>query len=67
MTTTLRTPAAAEPVWLVVEWVDDDPRYRLVSAHVTREEAAVEAANHVGAMILFRPMPKPAPNPQDEF
>ena len=54
---------AAEPIWLVGEWVEGDPRYRALAAFATRDEAVAEAALHPGAMILFRPAPKPAPPP----
>jgi hypothetical protein len=60
-----RTDVAA--LWLVVEWIDDDPRYRPVAAFASREEAANEAARHPGAMILFRPAPVPATDQKDEF
>jgi hypothetical protein len=41
------------PCWLVVTWADAC-RYRVLSAHPTRGEAAAAAEQRAGAVILFR-------------
>ena len=56
-------PADAEPLWIVAVWPDESCRYLPVAAFATREEAAVEAAKRVGAVILYRPAPTPSPAP----
>ena len=54
----------ALPHWLVVVWPAKDCRYLPVAACVTRDEAVAEAARHAGAVILYRPVPVPTPNPK---
>ena len=61
------TPQVALPLWLVAVWIDDGPRYRPIAAFASRDEAVAEAAKHDSAMILYRPVPVPTPNPQDKF